>query len=92
MNELPNKTFQKAIQATHGCRSERIDTVHIVETFKGETVWEGYVLIFELIGHPTATTAYAWSVDQQVTAVLHEGPVDSPRAAVRAAIVTDSRE
>ena len=87
MNELPLATFQRAIQATHGCRSERIDTVHIVETFKGETVWEGEVLIFELIGHPTATTAYAWSVDQQITAVLHIGPISSPLTAVRASIL-----
>ena len=29
---------------------------------------------------------YAWSVDGRVTAVLHEGPVDSPQAAVRTAI------
>ena len=48
-------------------------------------VWEGEVLVFDLIRHPTAATAYAWSVGQQVTAVLHEGPVDSPQAAVTAA-------
>ena len=86
MNEQPIATFQKAIQATHGCQSEHIDTVHVVETFKGKTVWEGEVLVFDLIRHPTATTAYAWSVGSRVTAVLDEGPVDSPQAAVRAAI------
>ncbi len=37
-------------------------------------------------------TCYAWSVDGRVTAVLREGPVDSPQAAVRAAIVAEHKE
>ncbi len=49
------------------------------------------MLVFDLIGHPTTLTCYAWSVDQHVTAVLYEGPVDSPRAAVRAAIVEEHK-
>ncbi len=46
--------------------------------------------MFELVGHPSASKCYAWDVDGQVTAVLHQPPVDSPQAAVRAAIVSDS--
>ncbi len=57
------------------------------ETFKGKIVWSGEVLIFELEGHPSARLCYAWEVDGKVMAVLHEPPVDSPQAAVRAAIV-----
>ena len=87
MNEQPIATFQKAIEATHGCRSDLRERVHVSESFEGEPTWEGEVLVFDLIGHPTVLTCYAWSVDEQVTAVLHEGPVDSPQAAVRAAIV-----
>ncbi len=41
----------------------------------------------ELEGHPTASRCYTWGVDGQVTAVLHEGPIDSPQAAVRAPIL-----
>ncbi len=91
MNELPIPTFQKAIQATHGCRSELRERVRVSEEYRGETVWEGDVLVFDLIGHPTTLTCYAWSVDQHVTAVLYEGPVDSPQAAVRAAIVEEHK-
>ena len=91
MNDLPIPTFQKAIQTTHGCRSELRERVWVSEEYKGETVWEGDVLVFDLIGHPTSLTCYAWSVDQQVMAVLYEGTVDSPRAAVRAAIVAEHR-
>ncbi len=65
----------------------------MTETFQGEAVWDGTVEVFDLEGHPTATRCYAWShaVDgsekRRYVAVLHEGPVDSPEAAVRAAIV-----
>ncbi len=65
--------------------------VAVREVFEGETVWEGEVLVFNLFGHPTAFTCYAWSVDQQVTAVLHEEPVNSPQTAVRAALVEKHR-
>ena len=47
------------------------------------------MLVFDLLDHPTAQYCYAWEVDGRVTAVLHEGPVDSPLAAVRAAIISD---
>ncbi len=87
MNEQPIATFKKAIEATHGCRSAFRKRVAVREVFEGETVWEGEVLVFDLFRHPTALTCYAWSVDQQVTAVLREEPVDSPGAAVRAALV-----
>ncbi len=89
MNELQISTFQEAILATHGCRSDLRERVRLREEFQGELVWEGEVLVFDLIGHPTALTCYAWSADSRVTAVLHEGPVDSPQAAVRAAIVEE---
>ena len=49
---------------------------------------KGEVLVFGLLDHPTAPKCYAWEVDGEVTAVLHEAPVDSPQAAVRAAIAT----
>ncbi len=91
MNEQSIPAFEKAIKATHGCRSVLRERVAVREVFEGETVWEGEVLVFNLFAHPTAFTCYAWSVDQQVTADLHEGPVNSPEAAVRAALVEKHR-
>ena len=87
VNEQPISTFQEAIQATHGCRSSLRERVEVQEAFKGKPVWEGEVLVFDLFGHPTAPVCYAWEVDGTITAVLHEWPVDSPSAAVRASIV-----
>ncbi len=89
MNERPIADFKRAIRETHGASAELIDWARIVETFEGETVWEGEVLVFELEGHPTALRCYAWEVDGTVTAVLHIGPVDSPQKAVRASILAD---
>ena len=92
MNELPIATFQQAIEATHGALAEFLYRVPVEEDFQGQRVWEGEVLVFELLNHPTALICYAWEVDGRVTAVLQEPPVDSPLAAVRAAPVAGSRE
>ena len=62
------------------------------ETFRSQTVWEGAVATFELEDHVTAERCYAFRVNGKITAVLHEPPVDSPQAAVRAAIVSESNK
>ncbi len=92
MNELPVSKFIEAILQTHGAQAVLKDRVSVHETFQGDTAWRGGVLVFDLRDHPTAKTCYAWSVDVRVTAVLHEGPVDSPEAAVRAAITAEHKE
>ena len=91
MNELSVHEFSEAIRATHGADARLAYRASVHETFDGQTVWEGEVLVFDLLDHPTARKCYAWSVDGRVTAVLNEGPVDSARAAVRAAITAEHR-
>ena len=86
MNEKPLAYFEKAIHATHGVKATLIRRERVLERVQGETVWEGEVLVFSLQGHPTALWCYAWEADGEVTAVLHEPPVVSAVAAVRAAI------
>ncbi len=88
MNEIAVSEFKHAIQETHGASSEFVERVYVVEEFEGDMVWEGEVLVFELLNHPTAQYCYAWEVDGQVTAVLHTGSVDSPVKAVRASILS----
>jgi hypothetical protein len=90
LNDVPLSGFEKAIRATHGAGSRLIARERVKETFQGETVWEGEVLVFELVDHPSASRCYAWEVDGEVTAVLGEKPVDSAQTAVRAAIVAGS--
>jgi hypothetical protein len=91
------EALQKAILDLHGCKSTWIESVPVKEVFKGETVWEGVVQVFEVQGHPRATRCYAWSHElegskkRRFFAVLHQGAVDSPEKAVRAAIVQINR-
>jgi hypothetical protein len=84
------RDLQKAIEATHGCKSRHFTTVPITERFRGKVAWHGEVEIFDLIGHPTAGTCYAWCYDDngttRTTAVLGLPPVDSAEAAVKVAI------
>ncbi len=81
----------------HGGSARLAQSVPVREIFGGDTVWEGVVHVFDLTGHPTATCAYAWSspieasTKRRFFAVLHRPPVDSPQAAVRAAIVQEHR-
>lgn len=91
INEL-----QSVIRHLHGVESRHLESVPIKETFQGKTVWEGVVEVFELIGHPKAHKAYAWTHDangktRHIT-VLHMDKVISPLLAVRAAIVQEFRE
>lgn len=87
MNGVPISTFEQAIKTAHGARARVIERVHVEERLEGEPVWEGEVLVFELLDHSSAPRCYAWEVNGHVTAVLAGGTVDSPIAAVRAAIL-----
>jgi hypothetical protein len=86
--------LRQVIRNLHNAESRHVESVSVKEIFQGTTVWEGVVEVFELIGHPTASRIYAWAHEvtggkKRHVTVLHGGPVDSPQAAVRAAIVRD---
>jgi len=87
VNDVSVADFELAIQATHGARARLLAREIVKEVVRRKTVWEGEVLVFELLGHPRARLRYAWEVDGEVVAVLAEGPVDSALAAVRASIM-----
>lgn len=89
--------LEGAIRRLHGAKAIWVEAVSVTETYEGETVWEGVVQVFDLEGHPAASRCYAWShvTDEgkkRYVAVLHVPPVDSPQAAVRAAVVQEFRE
>jgi hypothetical protein len=88
--------LQDVIRKLHGVESTHVESVPVKETFQGKTVWEGIVEVFDIRGHPTATRIYAWAHDtddpekpKRHVIVLHNYPVGSPFAAVRAAIVQE---
>ncbi len=97
MPEVLIEVLKEAIRNLHGCDSKWVESAPVKEMFEGKVVWEGTVQVFELQGHPIATRCYAWSYPtkegkRQFVAVLHQEPVDSPQAAVRAAIVREYRK
>jgi hypothetical protein len=88
--------LQEVIQRLHGAEARHVESVPVKESFQGQTVWEGVVEVFDLIGHSVATRVYAWTHETDDPAnpkrhviVLHSGPVFSPLTAVRASIVQE---
>ena len=86
----------EAIRHLHDCEATWVESASVRETFQGKVVWEGEVQVFDLAGHPQATRAFAWShatqgARRRFVAVLAEGPINNPVAAVRAAIVAEER-
>ena len=93
MNEKYIDALQDAIQNTHGCASRHVGTIAVEEAFQGETVWQGDVEVFDLIGHPKASQSYAWGFHDDAgkwlyVAVLKVAKVDTPRKAVQAYILS----
>jgi hypothetical protein len=91
--------LRQAIRDLHHCRAHYIGTVPVTERFQGKIVWAGEVAVFSIRGHPKAKRAYAWShasgtSDQgtRYVTVLELPPVDSPQAAVRAAIMSEIKD
>ena len=82
-----------AIESQHGGTATFANEVHVREVWQGKAVWDGIVCVFDLVGHPNAKRAYAWSspiegsTKRRFFAVLHVPPVDSPQKAVQASIV-----
>jgi hypothetical protein len=91
--------LRDVIRRLHGVEATHVESVPIKETFKGKTVWDGIVEVFDLHGHPKASRVYAWGHETESperprrhVTVLHIYPVTSPLEAVRAAIVQEIRE
>ena len=88
--------LKNAIRATHGCESLHVKSVPVKEVFEGQAAWEGTVEVFELIGHPKAKRAYAWTYrdgqQDKPIVVLEIPPVDSPQNAIKVAITSKARK
>jgi hypothetical protein len=87
--------LKQAVESQHGGFAHFVQFVPVHEVHEGETVWNGTVAVFDLKSSPSGCDrAYAWSYEledgkRRFFAVLHTGPIDSPAAAVRAAIVAE---
>jgi hypothetical protein len=90
--------LQEFIQKMYGVQSMHIDSLRVTQVLQDDTVWDGVIEIFELYRHPKAPIVYAWAQDpnkpgmpRKYFAVLHLNSIDSPEAAVKAAIVQQRR-
>lgn len=90
--------LRDVIHKLHGARATHVQSVPVKETFRGKTVWDGIVEVFDLAGHPKANRIYAWSHDtddpehpKRHVTVLHIPPVVSPQTAVQAVIVQECK-
>ena len=85
---------KRAVEHTANSTAKHLETVPVVETFRGQTVWAGMVEVFRL-STPPPERAYGWIIDPdgepEYVAVLGKPPVDSPLAAVRAWLVSKTR-
>jgi len=92
------KELRDVIRRVHGVEATYVESVPVKEMFQGTTIWEGTFEVFDLVGHPTAMRAYAWSHDtndpanpMRHVAVLHSHPIKSAKDAVKAAIIQEFR-
>lgn len=87
--------LQKAILAAHGCKTRHFTTVPVRAVVRGEVAFDGEVEVFDVRGHPTAGTCYAWSYDEngttQTAVILGIAPVVSAEAAVEAVMAEEPR-
>ena len=96
MSEVSPAELKQAVESQHGGTATFVQAVPVHEVFEGRTIWDGVVHVFDLAGHPDARHAYAWSYElpdgkRRFFAVLRVLPIQSPRDAVRAAIVAEAR-
>jgi hypothetical protein len=91
--------LRDVIHRLHKAKAEHVESVPVKEVFQGQTVWDGVVEVFDLIGHPKADRIYAWIHDTDDPAkpkrhvtVLHISPVVSPQTAVKVAILQEFKE
>ena len=89
---------QVTVSRLANCGATYRETVPVKEVFRGKTVWEGEVEVFDLSGHSKAKRAYAWShhegendEGERFVVVLEIPPVVSPLTAVRASIMFDAK-
>jgi hypothetical protein len=91
--------LQVTISQLHNCGAVWRETVPVHEVFRGQTVWQGEVEVFDLTNHPKAKRAYTWShregqddTGERFVTVLELPPVVDPLTAVRASILSDAKK
>jgi len=90
------------VSRLHRCGSVHRNTVPVQLANGDEILWKGEVEVFDLLGHPKAKRCFAWAYrtarsdksgdTERAIAILDIPPIDSPQAAVRAALSAAQRQ
>ncbi|MGA3172442.1 MAG: hypothetical protein ABSE62_15680 [Chthoniobacteraceae bacterium] len=90
-------TLKEAVERSVRGDAKHLESVPVVETFRGQIVWDGIVEVFT-VAKPPPDRAYVWKVESatgpepEYVTVLGNPPIDSPLAAVRAWLVSEARK
>jgi len=91
--------LQVTVSQLHNCGAVWRESVHVHEVFRGETLLDGDIEVFDLTGHPKAKRCYGWShpdgadnKTERFVTVLEIPPVDSPQTAVKMSIYSDIKK
>ena len=86
----PQRNFEEAIRANHGCNSCCLRSITVTVEFGNQLRWRGTVEVFALHDHSKTTIAYAWTYRSggrdKIVTVLGIPPIDSAQAAVKSVI------
>ena len=77
-----------AVSHLHKCGATYAQTVSVHEVFRGETVWQGDVEVFDLQGHPKAKRCYGWThgEPEEFITILELPPVTDAHSAVKVGV------
>lgn len=80
--------LQVAIMQLHNCSATWRESFFVAEYFKGKTVWEGDVEVFDLAGHPKAKRCYGWThgEPEEFMTILELPPVTDAQSAVKVGV------
>jgi hypothetical protein len=85
----------RAVESTVEGTVTHRESIPVVETFRGQTVWKGTVEVFD-VAEPPPAVAYGWAVESdagpQYVTVKGQPPASSPIAAVRVWLVAQSKK
>jgi predicted nuclease with TOPRIM domain len=89
------ENLRRLIERGYNCKARHSSSTPVLETFNGETVWDGVVETFEVDGYPTVSRCYAFQFVQndqpEIKTVLGVAGIDSPLKALRFALAVQAR-
>jgi hypothetical protein len=95
MSEVSPDQLKQAVESQHGGTATLFYVAQVHEIRGSEIVRQRNVHVFDLEGNAKASRAFAWSSPiegsdkRRIHAVLDQGGIRTPAAAVRAAIVAE---